>query len=243
MTVNLGLAGPQQVNTLTNDTLYSMQNVTGSAYDDVLTAAAGGSTLVGGAGNDTLNGGAGNDTLQGGLGDDVMNGGTGTNILSGGSGINTASYSGQTLGVTVNLGLAGPQQVNATTNDTMYSIQNVIGSAQDDVLTNAAGIHALTGGAGNDTFAFTAPVGIGNVTTLTDFTSGQDVIALSTNIFAGLGTIGSTVGLSDHLLYDAVSGALSFDADGSGSGAPVTFAVLGTNTHPAAIGNDFKLVS
>jgi Ca2+-binding RTX toxin-like protein len=69
------------------DMYNSIESLTGSAFNDVLTAAAGGSTLNGGAGNDTLNGGAGNDTLIGGDGSDRFRLGGGTNFVDGGAGI------------------------------------------------------------------------------------------------------------------------------------------------------------
>ncbi|WP_223217093.1 peroxidase family protein, partial [Rhizobium cauense] len=54
-----------------NDTLSSVENVTGGGFDDTITGSAGGNTLVGGAGNDTLRGAGGTDTLQGGANDDT----------------------------------------------------------------------------------------------------------------------------------------------------------------------------
>ena len=60
--------------------------LTGSAFDDVLTADASGSTLLGGAGNDTLWGQAGADSLLGGADDDVIRGGGGNDVLNGGAG-------------------------------------------------------------------------------------------------------------------------------------------------------------
>lgn len=52
------------------DTLVSIENLSGSAFNDTLTGNSGANTLVGDAGNDVLNGGLGNDILTGGLGSD-----------------------------------------------------------------------------------------------------------------------------------------------------------------------------
>lgn len=52
------------------DILVSIENVTGSAFNDKLTGSAVANVLDGGAGQDTLNGGAGQDTLIGGAGAD-----------------------------------------------------------------------------------------------------------------------------------------------------------------------------
>ncbi|PSB19819.1 hypothetical protein C7B76_06740 [filamentous cyanobacterium CCP2] len=66
------------------DTLVSIENLTGSAYDDSLIGNAGVNVLNGGAGNDTLRGGAGNDTLIGGTGNDVfvLASGEGNNFIT-----------------------------------------------------------------------------------------------------------------------------------------------------------------
>ena len=50
------------------DTLYSIENLYGSNYDDKLIGNSGANRLVGYAGNDVLNVGGGNDTLVGGTG-------------------------------------------------------------------------------------------------------------------------------------------------------------------------------
>ncbi len=56
----------------------SIENLTGSAFNDSLTGDAQANLLSGNAGVDTLTGGAGNDTLVGGAGNDTLSGGAGT---------------------------------------------------------------------------------------------------------------------------------------------------------------------
>ncbi|PVE43959.1 calcium-binding protein [Limnohabitans planktonicus] len=73
------------------DTLNSVENVTGSVYDDQLTGDAHANVLLGGAGNDTLSGGAGRDALMGGAGMDAADYSA------------TVRAAGQTQGVRVNL--------------------------------------------------------------------------------------------------------------------------------------------
>jgi serralysin len=59
------------------DTLATIENVTGGSGNDSLTGDAAANVLTGGAGNDAIMAGAGNDIIVGGLGNDTMNGGTG----------------------------------------------------------------------------------------------------------------------------------------------------------------------
>ncbi|PTQ89028.1 nidogen-like domain-containing protein [Agitococcus lubricus] len=53
------------------DTLLNIENITGSAYNDVLTGNEYNNFIIGNAGNDTLTGGLGNDTLSGRTGNDT----------------------------------------------------------------------------------------------------------------------------------------------------------------------------
>jgi hypothetical protein len=103
------------------DTLISIENVTGSAFDDVIGGNAdanvldgdagadqlfggdGADTLIGGegddshlsgdGGNDNLSGGAGVDQLFGGDGNDVLSGGRGDDVLTGSGGADVFDYS------------------------------------------------------------------------------------------------------------------------------------------------------
>ncbi|CAN0567952.1 unnamed protein product, partial [Ectocarpus sp. 12 AP-2014] len=78
VTVDLG-AGTGTGGDAEGDTLSNNENVTGSAFGDVLTGDSGANTLQGGAGNDTLNGGAGDDVFlyAAGDGSDAVDGGAG----------------------------------------------------------------------------------------------------------------------------------------------------------------------
>ena len=71
------------------DTLVGIENVIGSAQDDVLTGDNNANRLMGGAGDDELTGAGGADTLMGGDGDDELNGGGDDNVLDGGAGDDT----------------------------------------------------------------------------------------------------------------------------------------------------------
>ena len=80
VTVNLSLTAAQNTMGAGIDTLSGIENLTGSAHDDVLTGSNAVNVLIGGAGNDTLIGGDGSDTLIGGLGNDTLTGGTGDSL-------------------------------------------------------------------------------------------------------------------------------------------------------------------
>jgi hypothetical protein len=112
--------------------------LTGADGDDRLDGASGNDTLDGGAGNDTLLGGSSSDTLIGGLGDDLIDGGTGNDLLD---------FSAAAAGVTVDLVLG---TATGEGNDTLLNIENVTGSAFDDVIGGSDGKNLILGGAGND---------------------------------------------------------------------------------------------
>ncbi len=135
VTVDLRLTTAQiSAGDASGDILSGFENLTGSAFNDVLTGDAGVNVIKGGVGNDVLDGGAGADTLDGG-GD-----------------IDTASYANSTAGVTIDLRLTGAQTSAGDANgDILISIENVAGSALADMLTGNASDNQLFGGAGDDT--------------------------------------------------------------------------------------------
>jgi Ca2+-binding RTX toxin-like protein len=62
VTVTLASSAAQNTVNAGLDTLISIENLTGSSFNDALTGNTGANLLQGGVGNDTLNGGLGNDT-------------------------------------------------------------------------------------------------------------------------------------------------------------------------------------
>ena len=71
VTVSLLIPGAQAIGAdQDSDTLISIENVTGSLYDDLITGNTGANVLNGYGGADTLNGGGGADVLAGGAGAD-----------------------------------------------------------------------------------------------------------------------------------------------------------------------------
>jgi len=110
----------------------------------------------------------------------------------------------------------------------------------DDLLNGKGGGDLLTGGKGKDVFEFDTALGSGNVDTIKDFNPKDDTIHLSAAIFSGIAlgklaggafATGTSAGdADDRIIYDRKSGALSYDADGSGTGATaIKFASVGKN--------------
>lgn len=135
---------------------------------DVLLGLDGDDKIYGGADNDSLYGGKGEDTLYGGVGDDLLQGGAGADRLDGGPGRDTASYASSSEWVHVDLS-TGMGSSGDTMGDRLYGIENLVGSAHDDVLVGDAGDNRLSGGGGNDLLvggagADTLDGGIGNDT-------------------------------------------------------------------------------
>lgn len=131
VTISL-IAGTATGGDAAGDSFSSIENVTGSSFND---------SLIGDAGNNVLTGGAGHDTLEGGAGADT---------LIGGDGFNSFSYVSSNAGVVVDLG-AGTASGGHATGDVFSGIANGYGSEYGDSLTGNASTNALYGQGGNDT--------------------------------------------------------------------------------------------
>lgn len=121
VSVNL-LSGEMSGGDALGDVLNSIENVTGSAF---------------------------NDTLAGDSGDNVLRGFFGADILHGGEGSDIASYEGSSTAVRVNL-LTGTAKGGDAEGDTLTSIENLRGSAYADTLTGNVDDNILEGGMGGD---------------------------------------------------------------------------------------------
>jgi len=113
------------------DTLINMENLAGSSFGDSLT------------GNDVAN------ELYGLAGNDVLKGGGGADRVDGGIGIDTVLYSDSNVGVAVNL-TTGRGFGGTAEGDTLFNIENVVGSAFGDSLTGSEVANELSGSGGGD---------------------------------------------------------------------------------------------
>ena len=130
------------------------------------------------------------------------------------------------------------------------------GGDGDDTLYGGSGNDTLTGGAGADTFVFASI--FDGIDTITDFASCQDQMlitgqlaqnelknlvaemhanggVLSAKRFVANNT-GVATNASQRIIYDLKTGALYYDADGSGSGVATQFATL--SNKPANLNAD-----
>jgi Ca2+-binding RTX toxin-like protein len=216
-------------------------NLTGTASINA-TGNGQANTLNGNSGNNVLDGQAGADTMTGGTGDDtyyVDN--VGDNVVEHSGGGNdtinsSVSYSLKARYVET-LNLTGTASINATGNN---QANTLVGNNGSNVIDGGGGSDTLTGGGGADTFLFDTSLSLAGLATITDFSVGQDMIDLDSAIFkaisgsgtlssAAFGTGTSATTAAQRIIYDAGTGDLFYDADGSGSGAQVQFATLGKN--------------
>ena len=230
------------------DTYVSIENLTGSSFNDSFNGNNSVNMIIGGAGNDSIRGNLGNDVLFGQSGNDTLIGGTGADVLDGGTGDDVASYATAAAGVIASL-LFPATNTGDAAGDTYVSIEFLAGSAHNDQLYGNNLVNRLAGGAGNDVlrgflgndllwgqagadiFLFnTALNAATNVDRIIDFAVVDDTIYLENAIFTALGAgalaaaafAANATGLagdaSDRIIYETDTGKLFYDANGSGAG-------------------------
>ncbi|WP_268237019.1 calcium-binding protein [Neptunicoccus cionae] len=162
--------------------------VLGQDGADVLFGGEGKDKLKGGDGDDLLSGDSGKDRIFGGDGDDILIATEGRDYMHGGAGRDTISFAQLYQGMVVKLDDGSSVRSRATedrasaTVAKLFSIENVLGSdeddnisgnefanhldgaAGDDVLTGHAGEDTLNGGAGIDMLDYSRETGTSGVT-------------------------------------------------------------------------------
>ena len=200
VTINLSLGGTQNTGSAGHDTLFGIEYIEGSQFNDVLRGNSGDNVLDGGLGNDQLAGGAGNDTYY-------VNGQADVLVEALGQGTDTAvSTTGFYLYANVeNLTLvAGAGDVFGVGNDLANALTGneganlLLGGAGNDRLNGKGGDDVLFGQSGTDTFVFERGTG-GDV--IADFVRGQDKIEL-------IGIYASFSQVSAHFVQVGGDGAI-----------------------------------
>lgn len=127
------------------------------------------------------------------------------------------------------------------------------GNAGSDVLTGGGGKDVLTGGLNADFFVFNAGLNAStNIDTVTDFSHADDTIRLENAVFKALASAGPLNAAffykgaaahdgNDHIIYNTATGALFYDADGTGAHAQVQFATLANKPTNVTYG-DFVVI-
>jgi hypothetical protein len=135
VTISTALTGFQSLGAFGSVKLLNVENLTGSAFNDVLSGDTGNNVLSGGNGDDTFLLSGGKDTFDGGAGNDTLD------------------LSSLGAGVSVSLNIAAAQNVGGTDTVKLSNIENLTGTGFADTLTGDSGNNILIGGAGNDTLA------------------------------------------------------------------------------------------
>jgi Ca2+-binding RTX toxin-like protein len=204
-------------------------NATGNALSNFIYGTNGANRIDGLAGADRLYGYHGNDTyVVDSTGDLVYE-----TSAAGGIDFVEASVN-HTLSTNVeHLTLTGAGSINGTGN----SLANTItGNNGNNYLSGKAGNDMLTGGGGVDQFVFDTAIGPLGLDTITDFSVTDDFLRLDNAIFtvlsvgylsvAGFHTGNAAQDANDRIIYDAATGALYYDRDGTGAAAQIQFATL-----------------
>ena len=220
-------------------------NLTGNGLDNEMWGNGGANILNGSFGADTMNGFGGDDFYIVNTAADVVN------ERSGGGFDTVFTSDGYTLGddverLSVN-GVTTTFGINLTGN---ALANEITGNDGGNLLDGRGGSDILYGRAGADIFAFTTSIFAGTIDQMPDFQAGIDRIWIDNAEFAGLSpgalaadafTTGSSAqDAADRIIYNPVTGALLFDADGTGPGAAVQFATLPSGTPLSA--NDFEVI-
>ncbi|MCL4067786.1 hypothetical protein M3484_14510 [Pseudomonas sp. GX19020] len=116
----------------------------------------------------------------------------------------------------------------------------ISGGAGNDTLFGREGNDTLIGGAGRDVFVFNTAPGVANADLISDFNIADDFIHLDDAIYFSLTVgaldasrfaVGAAATTAAHrIVYNQSSGAIFYDADGSGAGEMVLIATVTANT-------------
>lgn len=207
--------------------------IEGSDYADVLRGSAGGDWLDGNGGLDKFFGSAGDDGY---VFDNSAERVVGEVAGGGNDSIWTfVSVDLRDNPFVENLRLQGTDAIDGIGTD---GANLITGNAASNVITGGAGADKLYGNGGADIFVF-AEFGSANADHIWDFGT-DDKIKLDSSVFTGLHGTGGVLDASDfaigaanstdaQIIYNKGTGYVSYDADGTGSGATQDIAFIGRN--------------
>ena len=234
--------------------------LTGTAGNNIITGTGWSETLLGLDGNDTLRGGGGSDRMEGGKGHDIyVVDSAGDEVIEAGSSGSDTVRSSIAFTLPVHFekliltgsfgydgrGNAGDNSLtgNAGANFLSGGRGNDIidGAAGDDQVMGGLGNDSLRGGAGDDRFYFNSAPGPANIDRILDFSVADDAVYLLRSVFGAAGANGTLAASAfhqgaasadgdDRILYDAATGRIYYDADGTGAAAAIHFATVTAGT-------------
>ena len=221
-------------------------DLTGQTVNAIVLGREGDDTITGGSGNDTLRGGDGIDTLLGGDGNDNLIGEAGADVLDGQGGNDRAAYNNSDAGVDVSLA-SGLGSGGHAAGDTLTNIENLTGSAFNDILRGDAGDNVLfgldgddllEGGAGGDRLG-----GSSGIDTISYANSASGVRAdLGARAFVGGDATNDIVGGVENIIGSIFADNLGGDAGGNfligGDGNDVIMGGGGADILNGDAGND-----
>ena len=246
-----------------NDSLISIENISGSAFNDFINGNNDANVLTGGDGGDALFGRGGDDIMLGGNGNDFLRGSDGADTLDGGAGYDRVSsfVPTPTAGIHFDLNIQGVAQDTGQGMDTLIGIEHASGTTLNDTLTGNSGDNwlwdgsdgvagggtgddTLTGGAGNDVLE----TGGGNDTlnggTGTDTLSflGGHVEISAAGVTYSLALQGAAQDTEQGMMntsgFENVSGSLFDDVLAGNSTANIILGDFGNDTLSGADGAD-----
>eukprot|EP00456_Euglypha_rotunda_P036711 TRINITY_DN281_c0_g1_i2.p1 TRINITY_DN281_c0_g1~~TRINITY_DN281_c0_g1_i2.p1 ORF type:complete len:1237 (+),score=395.78 TRINITY_DN281_c0_g1_i2:1656-5366(+) len=207
------------------DQLFEIENIIGSAYNDVLTGNGVANMLKGGGGADILFGEAGADLLYGEAGNDVLHGGADADTLDGGDGFDT---------------LYGDDGA-----DLLY------GGDGNDVLDGGLGADRMVGGAGSDIYIVdnvadvvveAAGEGLDTVRTSVSYTLADNVEVLQVQDAAAGALVEGRGNGADNILSvnGSVAGGVTIRLFGEGGNDQLVGSARGDYLHGGA-GADYMV--